>query len=73
MPEDKLLERITIDPATFGGKPITCGRRLTREHVLDVLAAEESIAPSSLDGRALSARISWHAWPMRTGWLAMSG
>lgn len=39
MDEDKLLERITIDPRIFGGKPIIRGRRLAVEHVLGMLAA----------------------------------
>ena len=39
MDEDKLLERITFNPAIFGGKPIIRGRRLAVEHVLGMLAA----------------------------------
>lgn len=39
MDEKKLLERITIDPDIFGGKPIVRGRRLAVEHVLGMLAA----------------------------------
>ncbi len=38
-----LLERITIDPAIFGGKPIVRGRRLAVEHVLGMLAAGDAI------------------------------
>lgn len=34
MTQLKLLERITINPAVFGGKPIIRGRRLAVEHVL---------------------------------------
>ncbi len=34
-----LLQRITFDPAIFGGKPIIRGRRLAVEHVLSMLAA----------------------------------
>lgn len=40
--EAELLERITTDPAIFGGKPIIRGRRLAVEHVLDLLAAGDS-------------------------------
>ncbi len=40
--EDELLERITINPAIFGGKPIIRGRRLAVEHVLGMLAAGDS-------------------------------
>lgn len=34
-----LLQRITWDPAIFGGKPVIRGHRLAVEHVLDMLAA----------------------------------
>jgi uncharacterized protein (DUF433 family) len=43
MQEDKLLERITVNPKIFGGKPIIRGRRLAVEHVLGMLAAGDSI------------------------------
>jgi uncharacterized protein (DUF433 family) len=36
--EKKLLERISINPKIFGGKPIIRGRRLAVEHVLSMLA-----------------------------------
>jgi len=39
MTEDALLQRITVDPEIFGGKPIMRGRRLAVEHVLGMLAA----------------------------------
>ena len=42
MDETKLLERITVNPAIFGGKPIVRGRRLAVEHVLGLLAAGDS-------------------------------
>ena len=42
MNENKLLERITVDPHIFGGKPIIRGRRLAVEHVLGMLAAGDS-------------------------------
>ena len=38
-----LLNRITFNPDIFGGKPIIRGRRLAVEHVLGMLAAEDSI------------------------------
>ena len=38
----KLLERITINPKIFGGKPIVRGRRLAVEHVLGMLAAGDT-------------------------------
>lgn len=40
--EEKLLERITINPKIFGGKPIIRGRRLAVEHILGMLAAGDS-------------------------------
>ena len=42
MNEHTLLERITVDPNIFGGKPIIRGRRLAVEHVLGMLAAGDS-------------------------------
>ncbi len=42
MNEAKLLERITIDPKIFSGKPIIRGRRLAVEHVLGMLAAGDT-------------------------------
>ena len=40
--EKKLLQRITVNPQIFGGKPIVRGRRLAVEHVLGMLAAGDS-------------------------------
>ena len=40
--ETRLLERITVNPAIFGGKPIIRGRRLAVEHILGMLAAGDS-------------------------------
>ena len=42
MDEKKLLERITVNPKIFGGKPIIRGRRLAVEHVLEMLAAGDT-------------------------------
>ena len=42
MTEAKLLERITVNPDIFGGKPIIRGRRLAVEHILGMLAAGDS-------------------------------
>ena len=42
MNEDQLLERITVNPKIFGGKPIIRGRRLAVEHVLGMLAAGDT-------------------------------
>jgi uncharacterized protein (DUF433 family) len=42
MDEQALLERITINPEIFGGKPIIRGRRLAVEHILGMLAAGDN-------------------------------
>lgn len=42
MTEEELLERITIDPMIFGGKPIIRGMRIAVEHLLGMLAAGDS-------------------------------
>ena len=42
MNEIRLLERITVNPDIFGGKPIIRGRRLAVEHILGMLAAGDS-------------------------------
>ena len=42
MDETRLLERITVNPQVFGGKPILRGRRLAVEHVLGMLAAGDT-------------------------------
>jgi uncharacterized protein (DUF433 family) len=43
MDEHALLDRITVDPEIFGGKPIIRGRRLAVEHVLGMRAAGDSM------------------------------
>ncbi|HKI04554.1 MAG TPA: DUF433 domain-containing protein [Thermoanaerobaculia bacterium] len=42
MEERELLERITVNPGIFGGKPVIRGRRLAVEHVLGMLAAGDA-------------------------------
>ena len=42
MNEQQLLERITVNPKIFGGKPIIRGRRLAVEHILGMLAAGDT-------------------------------
>jgi uncharacterized protein (DUF433 family) len=42
MSEKDLLDRITVDPKIFGGKPIIRGRRLAVEHILGMLAAGDT-------------------------------
>jgi uncharacterized protein (DUF433 family) len=39
MNQNQLLQRITVNPAIFGGKPIIRDHRLAVEHVLGMLAA----------------------------------
>ncbi|BCL38332.1 DUF433 domain-containing protein [Nostoc sp. MS1] len=43
MNEQELLERITVKPQIFGGKPIIRDRRLAVEHILEMLAAGDTI------------------------------
>jgi uncharacterized protein (DUF433 family) len=43
MNERQLLDRITVNPTIFGGKPIIRGRRLAVEHVLGMMAAGDSV------------------------------
>lgn len=43
MNEQHLLERITVNPKIFGGKPIIRGRRLAVEHILEMLIAGDTI------------------------------
>ncbi|MBE9096631.1 DUF433 domain-containing protein [Tychonema sp. LEGE 07203] len=42
MDDQKLLERITVNPKIFNGKPIIRGRRLGVEHILGMLAAGDT-------------------------------
>jgi len=42
MHKKKCLERITVNPKIFGGKPIIRGRRLAVEHILGMLAAGDT-------------------------------
>ena len=42
MDEALLMNRVTVNPDIFGGKPIIRGRRLAVEHVLGMLAAGDS-------------------------------
>ena len=44
MDEKALLQRITVDPKIFGGKPIIRGHRLAVEHILGMLAAGDTVA-----------------------------
>jgi uncharacterized protein (DUF433 family) len=43
MDDQKLLERIALDPKVMTGKPIIKGTRLTIDYVLNLLAHEATI------------------------------
>ena len=43
MDEKKILERITVDPKIFGGKPIIRGHRIAVEHILGMLAVGDTV------------------------------
>lgn len=43
MNEEQLLQRMTVNPNIFVGKPIIRGRRVAVEHLLAMLAAGDSI------------------------------
>jgi uncharacterized protein (DUF433 family) len=49
MVDGRLLERITSDPAIFGGKPIIRGMRISVETILSLLAQGESEAAIMAD------------------------
>ena len=42
MDDLKLLDRISVNPQIFNGKPIIRGRRLAVEHILGMLAAGDT-------------------------------
>ena len=42
MGDTDLLDRITVNPEVFGGKPIIRGMRIAVEHLLAKLAASDS-------------------------------
>jgi uncharacterized protein (DUF433 family) len=42
MNDTDILQRITVNPKIFGGKPIIRGHRLAVEHVLSMLAAGDT-------------------------------
>ena len=42
MDAQKLLERITVNPKIFNGKPIVRSRRLAVDHVLGMFAAGDT-------------------------------
>jgi len=43
MSEDSPLDRITVNPGIFDGKPIIRGHRIAVEHILGMLAAGDDI------------------------------
>jgi uncharacterized protein (DUF433 family) len=44
MKDQKLLERITVDPKVMVGKPVIKGTRLTVEYILNLLAHGATMA-----------------------------
>lgn len=40
--EQELIDRITVNPSIFGGKPIIRGMRIAVEHVLGMLASGDT-------------------------------
>ncbi len=67
MNEDELLERITTDPAVFGGKPLIRGMRIAVEHVLGMLAGGDT--PGGCSGNTHS----WNRPTSRLVWLTRTG
>lgn len=43
MKEEELMNRITVNPSIFGGKPIIRGMRIAVEHILGMLAAGSTV------------------------------
>jgi hypothetical protein len=66
MDEMKLLERITVNPAIFGGKPIVRGRRLAIEHVLGCWRQATQNKASWKVTHGLSRMIFGRAWCMHS-------
>ena len=42
MKDEKLLERITVNPEIFNGKPVIRGQRIAVEHILGMIASGAS-------------------------------
>ena len=73
MREDELLQRITVNPEIFGGKPIVRGRRIAVEHILGMLAAGDDF-DTLLEGiPGLSGKTSWPASSTLTDWFSTNG
>ena len=43
MPKGEILDRITVDPEIFGGKPIIRGMRISVETIIGLLAHGQTI------------------------------
>lgn len=71
--EQELLERVTVNPRIFGGKPIVRGRRLAVEHVLGMWPPGILLTRFCRAIPGSSAMIFLHASPMPIGWLNMKG
>jgi hypothetical protein len=73
MDEKALLQRITVNPSIFGGKPIIRGRRLAAEHVLSMLAAGDTIDTILEATLGWNGKMLWLVWSTPEGWWAMNG
>ena len=54
MNDQKLLERITVDPKVMVGKPVIKGTRLTVEYILNLLAHGATITEILSEYRGLT-------------------
>ena len=54
MKDQKLLERITVDPKVMVGKPVIKGTRLTVEYILNLLAHGATITEILSEYRGLT-------------------
>ncbi len=73
MDEKALLERITVNPAIFAGKPIIRGRRLAVEHVLGMLAAGDTPETVLFEGCQGDSRITGSGAALSSAILARTG
>ena len=64
--ENELLQRITVRPDIFGGKPIVRDMRIAVEHILDMLAAGIARSSSCRSTRFSNRRTCRHAWCLPT-------
>lgn len=73
MDEEKILERIAVNPKIFGGKPMIRGRRLLLSMSLKCRPRETALKRSSKVTRGLSRKTFRHASSMPAGSRAREG